>query len=146
LGRREEVVINRRWLIPGGVALLALALAWTIGVAPRLAGSVARPAGLATSTGPVGSSEPYRLYIHCGYEFAEFAGRYWRQVVPQPQDEPRVQPRAPHSDGVVPGTFDPNFSDGTMTWVATDRIRFRSADGQIIVDFVAYDGHPPGCD
>jgi hypothetical protein len=75
-----------------------------------------------------------------------FAGRYWRQAIPQPQDEPRVQPRATHADSVAPSTFDPNFSDGTMTWIAADRIRFTSTDGQIIVDFVPYDGVPPGCD
>jgi hypothetical protein len=75
-----------------------------------------------------------------------FAGRYWRQAIPQPQDEPRVQQRATQSGSVVPSTFDLNFSDGTMTWIAGDRIRFRSADGQIIVDFVPYFGAPPGCD
>jgi hypothetical protein len=75
-----------------------------------------------------------------------FADRWWVQVVPQPQDEPRAQPGPTHSDSGAPVTIDSNYSDGTMTWVAADRIRFSSADGLIIVDFVGYNGQPPLCD
>ena len=125
--------MNRRWLIPGGVALLVLALGCAIAVAPRFASSADGAGRPATSMEPVGSVQPYRLLIHCGIEFAMFDGRWWRAEVTQ--ERPREEPSP-----------DPNFIDGTMTRIAHDRIHFRSSDGQVNVDFIAYDGQPALCE
>ena len=76
---------RRRWMVPAGITLLVLVLVWATAVAPRLAISADGAGALTTSSsGQVGSSEPYRLLTHCNYQFIMFAGRYWRQAIPQP--------------------------------------------------------------
>ena len=125
-------------MVMGAVALAGVAVAAALMV-PRLVLAPDRGGSVESGTAlPIGTSYPYRLYTHCGVEFASFAGRWWRAEPPQAEPMP-----PPVTTGV--GHYD-GTTVGTMTWVANDRIRFVSNDGRLAADFLPYDREPPSCE
>ncbi len=65
-------------------------------------------------------SEPYRLYTHCGIEWARILGTFWRTA-------------APLSDGHgnPPAGWGNPFQDGTLTFTSPGTAVFRSTAGNV---------------
>ncbi|WP_157440327.1 hypothetical protein [Actinokineospora inagensis] len=76
----------------------------------------------------VGETYDYELYTHCGIEFTNFGGRWWRAVNPVPP--------APYSGAQ-------NTTSGRMTLVEADLARFTWAAGS--ADFTPHPGLPRPC-
>jgi hypothetical protein len=91
-------------------------------------------AGETVSTPPSPpAGEPFSLYTHCGFVNTEYAGRFWVADMPAP----RLTVRADET-GLV--TMD-GYTDGNMTMLGDDRVRFTIDDPFIeekglSVDFV----------
>ena len=80
------------------------------------------------------TAEPFSLYTHCGISSTEYEGRWWAAVSPAP--EPRLR-----ADATRIVTTHDNYTDGTMTLVNDDVLRFVVTDPLVeevglTVDFV----------
>ena len=84
-----------------------------------------------------GRTEPVSLLTHCGVRTANVDGREWKAVNPAP--EPLS---TPNPDGA--GSYD-GYTDGTATWIATDRWRFDAPGLTAPVTFVPAATSPPPC-
>ena len=89
----------------------------------------------------IGAPYPIRLLTHCGIEWAKFAGQRWKATSPRP--EPATVPDP--TTGL--GSYD-GYTEGTMTLLAPDRVRFdvtapRSLPGG--VEFTPTDELAPLC-
>jgi hypothetical protein len=124
----------------GFVTLTAVVTAALTGCST--ANVVSRPAssgapqvtGGAVSTSPSPpAGKPFSLYTHCGFVNTEYAGRFWVADTPAPTLTVRGD-----ETGLV--TMD-GYTDGTMTMVGDDLLRFTIDDPFIeeqglFVDFV----------
>ena len=86
---------------------------------------------------PVGTSQRFRLYTHCGLDSViDFAGRLWDPVGP-----------ASDGSGNPPAGYGNPFDDGTITLVSPVEARFVSAAG-LLLPLTVHPGPKdvPGCD
>jgi hypothetical protein len=95
-------------------ALLVLALTTVVAACGSRTITAKRP----TASTPRGT--PYRLYTHCGIEWARINGTYWRA-------------KPPLSDGSgnpPPGWGNP-FQEGTLARTSSSTARFNSPAGSV---------------
>lgn len=87
--------------------------------APPIPAAEPIPAGEPTASGEprIGVAYPFNLLTHCGARFANFDGRYWQAVGPEPQPAPLP--------GGKPADF---YTAGTLTLLSPDRLRFDATD------------------
>ncbi len=81
-----------------------------------------------------GQPYEYRLYTHCGIEFAQFNGRYWR-----------TEQLTDKGGGNPPRGWDNPEQRGTMTLQRDDEAVFHDDRGHEVI-FRPTNERPPGCD
>jgi hypothetical protein len=72
------------------------------------------------------SATPYRLYTHCGIEWAKIKGTFWRAEHPLSD-----------GNGNPPAGWGNPFEPGTLTFTNAKTARFTSAAGTVIFDRTA---------
>lgn len=78
--------------------------------------------------------EPYRLYTHCGIEWAKIHGTFWRAVKPLSDGH-----------GNPPAGWGNPYQTGTLTFTSPTTAVFRSPPGSVSLDRTARTRPPFGC-
>jgi hypothetical protein len=95
---------------------------------------VHRAAAASRTARAKGISMPYRLYTHCGIEWARIDGTFWRAR----------QPLSDGSGNPPPGWGSP-YQQGTLVFLNSNTAEFTSRAGDVTFTHTAHQGPPAIC-
>jgi hypothetical protein len=92
-----------------------------VGFALVVAGGGSQTASAKQSRTAMHAGKPYRLYTHCGIQWARIHGSFWRVT----------RPLSDGSGNPPPGWGNP-FQDGTLTMASRTTANFTSPAGSVV--------------
>jgi hypothetical protein len=94
-----------------------------VAAAVALAGCGSQTSSSTRTTTRARAIRPYRLYTHCGIEWARIAGRFWR-----------AEPPLSDGSGNPPAGWGNPFQDGTLVFITPAIARFDSRAGSVMFE------------
>lgn len=85
-------------------------------------------------TAEIHAGKPYRLYTHCGIEWARIRGTFWRAARPLSD-----------GNGNPPGGWGNPFEDGSLTFTSRATAKFNSPAGSVIFERTSRTRPPEIC-